>query len=100
MYGIEAVALAEKVVRCLGRAADTGKLGNAMWFDVELIAGLHKCRADRIVPAPSAESGDAAFVIAVGKPDPVRLEPRVMELGLGEICHSSLILRLLYCAAL
>src|ERR1019366_5995750 len=99
MHGIEAVALAEKVIRRLRGAADTGKLGNAVWLEVELVAGLDECRAYRIVPASCAERGDATLVIAVGETDLVELEPGVMKLGLGDIGHVLLILRLPSCAA-
>ena len=55
MNGIEAVRIAEEVVWRLRRAADTGKLGHTMRFDVEIETRLHDRRTDRIVAAAGTE---------------------------------------------
>src|SRR6202012_4814095 len=91
--GIEAVALAEEIVRRLGRTADTGNLGNLMRLDIELETGLDQRRADRVMPAPSAQGRDAAFVVAMREAELVLGKTGMMQLGLGDVGHSAASLR-------
>jgi hypothetical protein len=57
---------AEEIGRGLGRAADTGKLGDAVRLDVELEAGLDDRAGDGIVPATRTQRRYGSLVIAVG----------------------------------
>src|SRR5690606_32282858 len=92
VHGVEAVRLAEEVVRRLAAAADARQLGDAVRLDVQLPAGLDDRRRDRVVAAAGAQGADLALVVAAGEADRVAAERRVVELGLGEVGHGSLLL--------
>ena len=87
VHGVEAVRLAEEVVRGLGGAADAGELGDAVRLDVELPEGLDQRGGDGVVPAAGAERGDLALVVAARVAGGVLDEGRVVEFGFGEIGH-------------
>src|SRR5690606_29180108 len=87
VHGVEAVRLAEEVVRRLRTAADARQLGDAVRLDVELPAGLDDRGRDRIVPAPRAQGADLALVVAAGETNGVAAERRVVESGFGEVGH-------------
>src|SRR6185312_11513832 len=80
VHGVEAVRVAEKVVRRLRGAADAGKLGDAIRLDVEFVAGLNQRGTDRIVAAAGAQGRNRAFIIAMGEAELVRHKARVMQL--------------------
>src|SRR5690606_28622900 len=92
VHGVEAVRLAEEVVRRLAAAADARQLGDAVRLDVQLPTGLDDRRRDRVVAAAGAQGADLALVVAAGEADRVAAERRVVELGLGEVGHGSLLL--------
>src|SRR5437868_12659518 len=88
MDGVEAVAVAQKVVRGLRAAADAGELGDAVRLDVELPEGLDQRGGDRVVAAAGAERADLAFVVAAGEAELVLRQCRVVELRLRDVRHS------------
>src|SRR3546814_14712348 len=71
MHGVEAVRLAEEVVRGLAAAADARQLGDAVRLDVQLPAGLDDSRRDRVVAAARAQRADLDLVVAPGEADRV-----------------------------
>src|SRR5262249_29509209 len=85
----EAVALAEEIVRRLGRTADSGKLGQPVGLDIELEAGVDDGGRNRIVAAAGAERRDRALVVAVGEAERIGGQARMAQLGLGDIGHSA-----------
>ncbi len=89
VHGVEAVALAEEIVRRLRRAADARQLGHAMRLDVEFETSLNHGRADGIVAAAGAQGGNAAFVIAAREAELVRRQPRMMQFRLLDVGHSA-----------
>src|SRR5271170_5849883 len=66
MDRIEAVRIAEEIIRRLRRAADAGYLGDPVRLDGQLETGFDDRRRDRIVPAARAQGRDLSLVIAVG----------------------------------
>ncbi len=66
VHGIEAMAVAQEIVRRLRRTADAGELGHPVRFEREFETGLDQRRADGIVSAARAQRRDASFIIAVG----------------------------------
>src|SRR3546814_3365228 len=89
MHGVEAVRLAEEVVRGLAAAADARQLGDAVRLDVQLPAGLDDRRRDRVVPATRAQRADLALVVAPGEADGVAAERGVVEFWFGEVGHAT-----------
>ena len=87
VHGVEAVRLAEEVVRGLRAAADAGELGDAVRLDVELVERLDQRGGDRVVPAAGAQGADLALVVAAGEAELVLRQAGVVELGLGEVGH-------------
>src|SRR5690606_10861251 len=77
VHGVEAVRLAEEVVRGLRAAADAGQLGQPVRLDLELPAGLDDRRRDRVVAAARAQRADLALVVAAGEADRVARQRRV-----------------------
>ncbi len=94
VHGVEAVRVAEEIVRSLRRAADAGELGQPMRRQVELEGRLDDRRRDRVVPAAGAQGGDLALVVAPREAEAVRLQERVMETRLGDVGHSAKLTRL------
>src|SRR3546814_7894054 len=89
VHGVEAVRLAEEVVRRLAAAADARQLGDAVRLDVQLPAGLDDRRRDRVVPATRAQRADLALVVAPGEADGVAAERGVVEVWFGEVGHAT-----------
>src|ERR1700686_3145611 len=89
MYRVEAMGVAEKIGRCLGRAADAGKLGHPVRRDVELEAGLDDGARDRVVAAAGAQRGYRAFVVAMGVAERILRQRRMVEFGLDDIGHET-----------
>src|SRR5207244_9579766 len=89
VHGVEAVRLAEEVVRGLGAAADAGELGDLMRLDGELVEGLDQRRRDRVVAASGAERADLALVVAPCEAELVLGQAGVVELGFGKVGHRS-----------
>ena len=87
VHAVEAVRVAEEVIRRLRRAADARELGDAVGLDRELPAGLDDRRGDRVVAAPGAKGRDLALVVAAGVAETVLRQGRVVEFGLGEVGH-------------
>src|SRR6185312_1132282 len=87
VHGVEAVRLAEEIVRRLRAAADAREFGDAMRLDVELPAGLDDRGRDRIVAAAGAQRRDLAFVVAPRETDRVAGQGRVVQLGFGDVSH-------------
>src|ERR1700761_1604557 len=87
VHGVEAVRIAEEIIRRLRRAADAGNLGHAMRLDRELVAGLDDRGRDRVVAATGAQRRDLALVIPVRIAELVLLQARVMKFWLGNIGH-------------
>src|SRR6202011_4179489 len=85
MYRVEAVRVAEEIVRRFRGATDAGNLGDAMWLDRKLKAGLDDRCGNRIVAAAGAQRGNLALVIAVGKAQIVLRKAGVLELRLDDI---------------
>src|SRR3546814_2875117 len=90
VHGVEAVRLAEEVVRRLAAAADARQLGDAVRLDVQFPAGLDDRRGDRVVAAARAQRADLALVVAPGEAAGVAAERGVVELWLGEGGHPML----------
>src|SRR5690606_9309609 len=88
VHGVEAVRLAEEVVRRLAAAADARQLGDAVRLDVQLPAGLDDRGRDRIVAATRAQGADLALVVAAGEADGVAAERRMVEFWFGEVGHA------------
>ena len=95
MHAVEAVALAEQIVRRLRRTADARKLRHAMRLDVELETGLDQRGADRIVAAAGAQRRDRALIVAMGEAEHIRRKARMAQLGFGDVGHSAASLRAL-----
>ena len=89
VHGVEAVRGAEEVVGRLRRAADARELGDAVRLDVELPAGLHQRRRDRVVAAAGAQGRDLALVVAPREAELVARQGRVVQLRLGEVGHAA-----------
>src|SRR6185437_9748465 len=92
---IEAVALAEEIIRRLGRAADAGKLRQPVRLDVELEASLDDGGADGIMAAAGAERRNRTFIIAVREAENVLGQRRMVEFRFGQIGHSAASLALI-----
>ena len=93
MHRIEAVRVAEEVVRRLRGAANAGNLGDAVRFDRQFETGLDdRCR-DRIVAAARAQRRDLALVIAVGEAELVLLQARMVEFRFCDIGHDTALRR-------
>ena len=93
VHGVEAMGLAEEIIRRFRRAADAGKLGYAVRLDGKLETGLDQRGADGIVPAAGAQGGDAALVIAMREADCVLRQRGMMQAGLGYVGHDALTIR-------
>src|SRR3546814_4091997 len=89
VHGVEAVRLAEEVVRRLAAAADARQLGDAVRLDVQFPAGLDDRRRDRVVAAARAQRADLALVVAPGEADGVAAERGVVEFWFGEVGHAT-----------
>src|SRR5207253_5199200 len=83
----ETVRLAEKIGRRLRRAADAGELGDAMWLQAQLEAGLDNRGTDGIVAAAGAQGRHRSLVIAPRVAERIRRELRMMQPGLGDVGH-------------
>ncbi len=68
---VEAVRQAQEVGRRLGRAADTGKLGDGPGLHPQLIEALHDALGNGVVSAAGAQRGLAPLIIHNLQPDAV-----------------------------
>src|SRR5258706_5761255 len=93
MHRVEAVRIAEEVIRRLRRAADAGNLGDAMRLDRQLETGLDDRGRDRVVAAAGAQGRDLALVVAVGEAKLVLLQAGMMEFRLCDIGHETALRR-------
>ena len=89
MYRVESMALAEKIVRRLGRAADPGKFCEAVRLNIEFEAGLNDRRADGIMSAAGAKCRNRAFVITMREAERIFRQRGMMEFWLGDVGHSA-----------
>src|SRR6266576_837393 len=89
MDRIEAVGVAEEIVRRFRRTADARNLGDAMRLDRKLETGLDDRGRDRIMTATSAERRNLALVIAVGAAEIVFRKAGMMEFRLGDVGHDT-----------
>src|SRR3546814_15536219 len=89
VHGVEAVRLAEEVVRRLAAADDARQLGDAVRLDVQLPAGLDNRRRARVVPATRAQRADLALVVAPGDAAAVAAERGAAEFSFGEVGHAN-----------
>src|SRR3984885_9355269 len=88
MDRIEAVRIAEEIIRCLRGAADSGNLGDAARLDRKLVTGLDdRCR-DRVVAAAGAQRRNLALVIAVGIAEIILRKAGMLEFRLADIGHA------------
>src|SRR5664279_814348 len=87
MHRIEAVRIAEEVVRGFRGAADAGNLGDAVRLDREFVTGLDDRRGDRVMAAAGAQRRNLALVIPVRVAEAVLGQSRMMEFRLGDIGH-------------
>ena len=62
-------------------------LGDAVWLDIQLEAGMDDGGGDRIMAAAGAQRRDRAFIVAVDEPELVGRQIGVMELGFGDVSH-------------
>ena len=76
VHRVEAVRVAEEIVRRLRRAADAGNLGDAVRLDRKLEAGLDDRGGDRVMAAAGAQRRDLALVVAVGEAELVLRQRR------------------------
>src|SRR5277367_963265 len=95
MHAVEAVALAQKIVRRLGRTSDAGKFRHAMRLDSQLETGLDQRGADRVVSATGAQRRDRALIVAMREAQGIHGNARMAHLGFGDIGHSAASLRAL-----
>src|ERR1700735_4586194 len=89
MHRIEAMALAQEIVRRLGRAADARQLGDLVRLDIEFETGLDDGERNRVMTATGAKRGNRTFIVAMGETEPVHGNARMAQLGLGDIGHSA-----------
>src|SRR3546814_1450780 len=90
VHGVEAVRLAEEVVRRLADEADARQLGDAVRLDVQLPACLDDRRRDRVLPATSAQRADLALVVAPGEAHGVADERGVVEMWFGDVSNATI----------
>ena len=86
---VEAVRVAEEVIGCFRRAADAGKLGHPMWFDVKIETGLDYGGTDRVVAATGTQRRNCAFIVAARVAQRVLRRIRAEKFGFGEISHEA-----------
>ena len=89
VHGVEAVRLAEEIIRRLAAAADAGELSDAVRLDVQLPAGLDDRRRDRVVAAAGAQGGHLALVVTAGVADGVAGQGGVVQFRLGDVGHAA-----------
>src|SRR5712675_1482976 len=89
MHRVEAVRVAEEIVRRFRGAADAGNLGDPMRFDRKLETGLDDRGRDRVVAAAGAQCRDLALVVAMSEAELVLLQRGMMELRLCDVGHES-----------
>src|SRR3982074_461023 len=89
MDRIEAVRIAEEIIRSLRRAADAGNLGDTVRLDRKLVTGLDDRCGDRVMAAAGAQRRDFALVIAVGVAEFVLGKAWMLEFRLGDIGHDA-----------
>src|SRR5579862_9627706 len=93
MHGVEAVSLFQEVGRGLGGATDARELRHLVRLHVQLPERLDDRGRDRVVAAARAERADRALIVAAGQADRVRLQRRVVDLGLLDVAHAALRIR-------
>src|SRR6476620_4740597 len=89
MHGVEAVRIAEEIVRRLRGATDAGDLCHPVRLDRQFVAGLDDRGGDRIVAAARAQRRDLALVVAMRVAELVLLEARMMEFRFCDVGHDT-----------
>src|SRR3954454_4568466 len=89
MHRVEAMRIAEEIVRRLRRAADPGDFCHPMRLDREVEAGLDDRSGDRVMPAAGAQRRDLALVVAMGVAELVPRQRRMLEFRLGDVGHET-----------
>ena len=89
VHRVEAVRLAEEIVRRLRRAADAGNLRHPVRLDRELEARLDDRGGDRVVPAAGAQRRNLPLVVAMGEAERVFRQRGVMEFRFGDVGHDT-----------
>src|SRR5215469_16441511 len=89
MDRVEAMRIAEEIIRRLRRAADAGNLGDAMRLDRELETRLDDRGRNRVVAAAGAQRRDLALVIAVRVAEFVLRQFGMMEFRLDDVGHET-----------
>ncbi|MBA7716506.1 hypothetical protein ES703_125579 [subsurface metagenome] len=89
VHRVEAVRIAEEVIRRLRGAADAGNLRHPVRLDRQLVARLDDRRRDGVVAAAGAQRRDFSFVVAMGVAQLVLGKARMVEFRLGDVGHAS-----------
>src|SRR5476649_2882783 len=71
MHGVEAMCAVHKIGRGLGRAADTGELGDVFRLHAHFIHGVNDALGNGVVAAARAQRGLAPAIIENAQPDMV-----------------------------